>query len=294
MDSRKAQLTVEEMQRKITRQIAAVSENTSLEAQVLLSQAMDRSRTWIVSHPEIPLTAGQFKWLTNAVQQYLEGVPLPYVLRKWEFFGLSFQVSPDVLIPRPETELIVEQALEWSQKGLRGGLEDLQIVDVGTGSGCIAISLLVNLPQDARFHRLIASDISMDALKVARANAEQHQVISRISFLQANNLNNFQSKSLDLICANPPYIPRTKLGSLAVSQNEPLLALDGGPSGLDQIKPLLDQAAYCLRPGGLLLLEIEESQGPIVIELSKAIFKTNQVEVLKDYSHRDRLLRIQL
>ena len=155
------------------------------------------------------------------------GQPLPYVLGAWEFYGLTFELTPDVLIPRPETELLVEQALEW----LADRPAPLLAADVGTGSGCIAISLAVHAPQ----LRLLASDLSWPALQVARSNLARHRVEGQISLLQCDLLPPL-SLPFDLLVANLPYIPSPVLPGLKLSLSEPPLALDGGLDGLDFIR----------------------------------------------------------
>jgi release factor glutamine methyltransferase len=226
------------------------------------------------------------------------------VLGRWEFFGLDFVVTPDVLIPRPETELLVEQALEWwrnSKSEIRNALlcrnpksEIRNALDVGTGSGCIAIALAVHVPE---LH-ITATDISSAALVVARANAQKHGVADRIQFLQADLLNVPRStchvERCDLIVANLPYIPTGTLKTLEVYGKEPSLALDGGPDGLAFIRRLLQDAPGHLTPGGRVLLEIEASQGEAVRTLGRTIFPDAEVDILPDLAGHDRVLRIQL
>ena len=285
--------TIDALTYQVTQQLAVISESAVLDTQVLIAHILGKNRTWVVSHPEFQLSAAQLHDLDSAVQELLRGQPLPYVIGEWEFYGLSFLISPYVLIPRPETELMVDHALAWCRRRSNIGADSLTIADIGTGTGCIAISLLSNLQSSEYNPRLAASDISMPALRIARANAERHQVTSYISFLQTNLLTGYQSTSLDLICANLPYIPSDVLTSLAVNSHEPRLALDGGPTGLTYIHQFLVQASFCLRPGGLLLAEIESSQGKSILKTAQAIFTNAHIELIQDYASHDRLLRIQ-
>ena len=210
------------------------------------------------------------------------------MLGEWEFYGLTFELTPDVLIPRPETELLVEQALEW----LADRPAPLLAADVGTGSGCIAISLAVHAPR----LRLLASDLSWRALQVARGNLARHRVEGQISLLQCDLLPPL-SVPLDLLVANLPYIPSAVLPGLSVSLSEPPLALDGGLDGLDVIRRLLLSAAPgqrpCLAPGGLLLLEIEASQGQAALSLARQSFPGAEIRLLPDLAGHDRALYVQ-
>lgn len=262
------------------------SETPSLDAQVLLGHVCGQNRAWILAHPEGVLTSGQQKALGAAVSRLEAGEPLPYVLGHWEFYGLDFTINAQTLIPRPETELMVEQALEW----LGAYPERRSAADIGTGSGCIAVSLAVHIPN----LRVTASDISSGALEVARANAQQHAVIDRIDFIQADLLSlHAPCPTLHVICANLPYIPTSTLEGLDVFGREPTLALDGGSDGLGLIRRLLPQAFHSLSSDGLLLLEIEAAQGKAVIDLALETFPEAQIDLLPDLAGHDRLVRIE-
>ncbi|GAB4581268.1 MAG: peptide chain release factor N(5)-glutamine methyltransferase [Anaerolineales bacterium] len=301
----------------IKSRLAPHTSTPSLDAQVLLAHITGQSRAWLLAHPEVPLTSAQNAQLELSLQQLESGLPLPYLLGEWEFFGLKFKVTPDVLIPRPETELLVETALEWLKThqqpettSLNGRLMQTKgavyAADIGTGSGCIAISLAVHCP---KLH-LLATDLSPAALAIARHNAKTHGVSDRISFLQADLLNNLQSpipnistrlstklqfpiSKLQLLLANLPYIPTATLHTLQVCEREPTLALDGGPDGLSLISRLLAQAATSLAPGGLMLLEIEATQGDAVLALARHYFPNALLHLKADLAGHDRLLSIQ-
>jgi release factor glutamine methyltransferase len=220
----------------------------------------------------------------EALAKLKAGQPLPYVLGTWEFFGLQFNVTPATLIPRPETELLVEQAVRWLSQ--RTG--DILAADVGTGSGCIAVSLAVHVPS----LRLIASDISMPALQVALLNAKAHTVGERLLFCQADLLPTI-ARPFDLVCANLPYIPSDQLPQLDVFAREPASALDGGPQGLDHIARLLGEAHKSIAQSSLLLLEIEASQGEAALRLAETSFPSAKASIHPDLTGRDRLLRIE-
>lgn len=267
--------------------LASTSDTPALDAQVLLANILGHQRAWVLAHPDARLSPGKARALEHAITRLEDGEPLPYVLGRWEFFGLSFIVTPAVLIPRPETELLVEQALAW----LQAHPECRRAADVGTGSGCIAVSLTVNVPGV----QFIATDISRPALAVARQNAAAHGVTERIGFIQADLLSACRRASIpfDLICANLPYIPSQTLVNLRVARWEPGPALDGGPDGLELVRRLLIQAAARVAPGGLLLAEIEATQGAFALALGRTVFPGADVRVLPDLAGRERLLRIQ-
>jgi release factor glutamine methyltransferase len=259
------------------------SETASLDAQVLLAQVTGRSRAWLLSHPELSLTPEQKKALETAVQKLQGGLPLPYVLGHWEFFGLDFIVTPEVLIPRPETELLIETAL--AEIRTRPKLYP-RFLDVGTGSGIIPITLATHVP-DAE---LVATDISSTALEIARKNAEKHGVSKRIRFIEADLIpDGLQPSTFDLIAANLPYIPSETLKTLDVFGKEPALALDGGEDGLDLIQRLLALLTANMAPGSTILLEIENRQGLMVKELAREAFPAADIRIKKDLVGHDRL-----
>jgi release factor glutamine methyltransferase len=268
----------------LRQRLSATSETPGLDAQVLLACVLERSRTWVLAHPEVILSPDQEHQLSVSLARLEEGEPLPYVLEHWEFYGLDFLVNPAVLIPRPETELLVEQALSW----LRATPERRLAADVGTGSGCIAVSLAVHFPD----LRIVASDISREALKTAQLNATRHAVSGRVTCVQSHLIPP-TSRPFNLICANLPYIPTEKLRELKVAQWEPGLALDGGPDGLKLIRPLIDNASRSLARGGLLLLEIEASQGTATCALAEAAFPNAEIDLLPDLAGNDRLVKVQ-
>ncbi len=277
-------------------------ETPLLDAQVLLAHILGKSRSWVLAHPEEPLTPQQESALETAMTQLRAGTPLPYIIGQWEFFGLDFDVTPDVLIPRPETELLIETALAW----LRTHPEHVyRFLDVGTGSGCIAVTLAVHVPRA----RIIATDISPEAIAVAFGNAVKHGVEERVDFILADLLpteggawmvdgnvstvNNLLS-TINILTANLPYIPSDTLLGLDIYTHEPTLALDGGPDGLEPIRRLLALIAGRMDKGSLVLLEIENRQGATVKALARAAFPAAEIYIKKDLAGHDRLVVIEI
>jgi release factor glutamine methyltransferase len=253
------------------------------EAQALLGAVVGRSRAWVIAHPETELSPAQRARLDDLLARLLSGEPLPYLLGRWEFFGLEFSVSPAVLVPRPETELLVEQAMLWLNEhpGRRGA------ADVGTGSGSIAVALAYHV----RDLTITASDASAQALEIAAANVAAYGLQARVRLAQTDLLDGLPGP-FDLIVANLPYIPSCKLQGLEVARHEPLQALDGGPDGLSVIQRLLAALPGCLLPGGLALLEIEAGQGESAPLLARRALPRAQVSVLPDLAGLPRLVRI--
>lgn len=269
--------------------LARVSDTSVLDSQVLLAHILGESRSLVLAHPEANLSPEQFQKLNDLANRVANGEPLPYVLGYWEFYGLEFKVTPDVLIPRPETELLVEQAINW----LRANPQRRWAADIGTGSGCLAISLAVNVTD----LQVIAGDISPEALEVARYNAKKHNVKARLDIIQADLLNGLRpptQERFDIICANLPYIPSGTLQKLDVSHWEPHQALDGGEDGLDFFHRLLEQVPGKLAPDGLLLLEIEASLGKSVRKLAKKAFPHSINQLLTDLAGLDRIVMVEL
>jgi release factor glutamine methyltransferase len=231
------------------------------EASSLLSHIIGKDRTFLISHVEDPLSDKQREVYERAVARRATGEPLQYITGTQDFFGRAFHVTPAVLIPRPETELLVEAALDVMTP-------DSVICDVGTGSGCIAITLLC----ERRDARAVAVDISEAALEVAQRNAREHLVHDRIEFKPSDcfsGLNQSASHLFDLILSNPPYVSANQLSGLQreVRDHEPLVALSPGDDGLKVIKRLLLDSPQFIRAKGYLLMEIGFDQGETVQHL---------------------------
>ncbi len=265
-----------------TRRLSSSSETANLDVQLLAAHILGHSRTWVVAHPEYKLNPEQLSSMEQSFERLLSGEPLPYLLGEWEFYGRKLFISPDVLIPRPETELLVEEALTW----LRDHPNSSLTADVGSGSGCIAVSLAAQM----KSLRMIATDISSAALAVARRNFVRHKVENRVLLVQCDLLTPFRGQ-FDLICANLPYIPSQRLPSLNVARHEPVLALDGGSDGFLLIQRLLVQCQKLLSENGLLLFEIDETH----IEIAQQSAETNfgNSRILYDFQEKPRLLRVE-
>ncbi len=260
------------------------SPSPALDARLLLAHVLGRDHTYLVAHDDEALTAAQAAAYDQLLARAAADEPVPYLIGHAPFYGQEFVVSPAVLIPRPETEQLVEAALVWGR-----GRGPLRAVDVGTGSGCIAVTLAHHWPEAA----IVAVDMSAAALAVAQANAER-LAAGRVALVRGDLLAAF-GPGFDLIAANLPYVTRQEWTMLpdGVKSYEPALALDGGTDGLDAIRALLPQAAERLRPGGLVLLEIGWRQGAAAAALARAAFPAARVEVRPDFAGHDRLVAIQ-
>jgi release factor glutamine methyltransferase len=241
--------------------------SAALGAELLLMHILGRDRAWIYAHPEHELDTATHEKYFSLIARRANGVPTQHLTGHQEFWGLDFEVTPDVLIPRPETEHVIEVALERLGVGPDAASSrrkpEFRIADVGTGSGCIAISLAHELPAA----RITATDISPAALQVARRNAARHGVAERMTFIESNLLDavlhqspatGHQSAPFDLIASNPPYIGRNGAATLAreVREHEPEAALFAGETGTELYSPLIAQATALLKPGGFLVLEL--------------------------------------
>jgi release factor glutamine methyltransferase len=255
---------------------------------VLLAHVLGWNRARLYARPEHMLTHPQQKAFLTAVQRRAGHEPVPYIVGHREFYRLDFLVDRRVLIPRPETELLVEKVLEVAVRQEMGKGRPL-LADVGTGSGIVAIALAVNLPRATVY----ATDTSPDALVVAAANVARHGVDSRVHLLQGDLLQPLPER-VHLIVANLPYVPAGRLPSLApdVVEYEPLAALDGGPDGLLPARRLLAQAGDWLLPEGTIVMEIGADQGPDVVALGQLQYPQSQVELLPDHAGLDRVVCI--
>lgn len=252
---------------------------------VLMAYVLKKPKTWVLSHSDLLLSPEQLKQLDELTNRLLKGEPLAYLTGEQAFFGLSFIVSPAVLIPRPETEILVEEALRW----LSAHPQARQVADVGTGSGCIAVTLAFHRPEV----EVVATDISEEALTITRQNAERYSVSDRIALIHSDLLPSSDA-SFDLVCANLPYIPTGKLSEVNSLPYEPRLALDGGKDGLDLIRRLLNLLPAKIHHPGLILLEIEALQGQVALSLAKDTFPGSKISLRQDLAGLDRLIQIEV
>jgi release factor glutamine methyltransferase len=252
-----------------------------MNAELLLMFTLGCDRAYLFAHPERELTAEEYARYQEWLSQRARGVPAQYITGHQEFWGMDFIVSPAVLIPRPETEHVIETVLRLAKKNDRGRASSrggpTRVVEVGTGSGCIAVALAKELP-DAEIH---ATDISPTALEVAHANAARHQLENRIRFRQADLLEGFDPGSFDFVVSNPPYVGESEEDEvqLEVRKFEPRNAVFAGPTGLEVIERLIPQARGILKPRGWLVIEIS---GTIADRVKHLLSQWGQLQITND------------
>ncbi len=260
------------------------SDTPRLDAELLLAKARACPRIQLYVQFNEVVPDAQRAVMRDLVRRRAQSEPVAHLVGHREFFSLDFAVSPDVLIPRPDTETLVLDLITHARR-----LPAPAILDVATGSGCIAIAAAVQVPAA----RVTASDVSPAALTLARQNADRHGVAARITFLEGDLLAPLPAGAqFDFLVSNPPYIPTAQLETLdrEVRDYEPRLALDGGPDGLRFLATLLQQAPSVLVPGGRLLLEFTPEQAPALLELATAQPELSDPAVLKDLAGRPRVL----
>ncbi len=266
-----------------TRQTLATNNITDapLESELLLRQSLKFDRVELYQNLSQQITPEQQGTLLKLVERRLRGEPVAYINGRREFYGLDFYVNRDVLIPRPETEYLVDETISKAQK-----YQKTVIADIGTGCGNIAISLILKLPQA----KIYATDISVPALKVARLNCLKHGVSDKIKLIEGDMLEPLP-EAVDFIVANLPYIKQSEINN---GSFEPVLALDGGYDGLEIIRALCHRASDKLLRGGHLLLEIGMGQADAVITLLNNLFPAACIKVTPDLSGIDRVVSMSL
>ena len=267
----------------VDRLTAAGVPSPRMNAELLLMFTLNCDRAYPYAHPERRLSDDEQSRYDQALDQRARGVPAQYITGHQEFWGMDFIVSPAVLIPRPETEHVIEIALPLAR-----AIPNPRIADVGTGSGCIALALAKELLQ-AEIH---ATDISSDALEIARANAARHQLQSRIHFHQGDLLQGLNHNFFDLVVSNPPYVGESEEDQvqLEVRKFEPRDAIFAGPAGLEVIQRLIPQAHDALKPGGWLVVEIS---GTIVEGVKDLLHGWDEVRVTEDLQKIPRVASAQ-
>ena len=286
-DRRLTDSTVARLLHDAARQLAAAGVDTpELDAELLLARVLDVDRAWLMAHPEHSLTPAQRTDFEQMVRRRAQREPLAYITGQRWFYDILLHVTPAVLIPRPETEELVELALAWLQAH-----PATVVADIGTGSGTIALAIARHTPPDVR---VLATDISPEALNVARDNARRLDVAERVHFLQGDLLAALPGP-VDLIVANLPYVAERDRADLMpeVGQFEPEGALFSGPAGLNHLQRLLAAAPDYLRPGGAILLEIGYDQGEAVRALARQHFSTAAIRIHQDLAGHDRLLIVE-
>jgi release factor glutamine methyltransferase len=278
----------------------AGSDSPRLDAELLLGHVLGVERTSLIAHSDAPVGAEAAARYEASLQRRIAGEPVAYIRGFKEFHGLALASDSRALIPRPETELLVDLVLGWLVDRLvaaprPAGTPPLRVIDVGTGAGTIAIALAAELRRRRIEHdvSIIATDASPDALQLARENAVGHGVADRIEFL-LGDLVPWDATLFEVVVANLPYIPTEAIDGLPVAASfEPRDALDGGPDGLDLVRRLVDQLGRVLRPEGIAFLEIGADQGQAVLAEIAQRLPAAAADVLPDLAGFDRVVRIQ-
>jgi release factor glutamine methyltransferase len=280
---------------------ASGSETPRLDAELLLARAIGTDRSGVIAYPEARVGDGQQATFEAEIERRAAGEPVAYIRGFKEFYGLAFSADARALIPRPETELIVELAerevMDRLTKAPRPvGGQPLRVADVGTGCGTIAVALSAALRKRrvGGDVEILATDISADALQLARENAVGHGVADRLRFVEADLLPPVVSFPFDLLLANLPYIPSADVDTLPIAASfEPRLALDGGPDGLDEIRRLMERLPEVLAPGATTLIEIGAEQGDAVEAIVAGKLPGWSTSVARDLAGRPRVVRIE-
>ena len=258
-----------------------------MNAELLLMFTLACDRAYLHAHPERKLSADEQRRYDQALTERAQGMPAQYITGHQEFWGMDLIVTPAVLIPRPETEHVIEAVMERAHAGRAPSCTVLRMVDVGTGSGCLALALAKELSQA----EIDATDISPAALEIARANAARHQLESRIQFHQTDLLQGLEG-GFDFVVSNPPYVGETEADQvqLEVRKYEPRNAVFAGETGLEVIERLIPQARESLKPGGSLVMEIS---GTIADRVRGLLAGWNDVQITKDLQGIPRVVSAQ-
>jgi release factor glutamine methyltransferase len=269
----------------ITRLTAAGVPSPRMNAELLLMFTLDCDRAFFFAHPEREFTADEIIRYDHALAERASGVPAQYITGHQEFWGMDLIVTPAVLIPRPETEHVIETVLDLLGQALSPA-SPLHIADVGTGSGCIALALAKELPQA----QILATDISASALEVARANAARHQLEAQIEFRETDLLAGSAHNTFDFVVSNPPYVGNSEEDTvqLEVRKFEPRNAVFAGPAGTEVIARLIPYAHAALKPGGWLIMEVS---GTIVEKVVGMLKGWEGVSVKQDLQSIPRIIQ---
>lgn len=269
-------------------------ETARIDAEIMLAHVINKSREHVLTYPEKRLSKGQVTNFNHAIMRRLHCDPVAYITGSKDFFGLNFLVNEDVLVPRPETELMVEEIIN-----ITNNKKEVTIVDTGTGSGCIIISLAKNLKSIFKY---FATDVSLPAIQTAELNAERNRVDRRVRFLHGSLLEPLMNKNLIendseiVIAANLPYLTPFQVDTSPTIQNEPILALEAGDDGLKYYRQLFRQIVNLKKDKnitGYVLCEIDSSQNKSIQKLTKTELDIDKVEIKKDLAGLDRLVIIE-
>jgi release factor glutamine methyltransferase len=264
--------------------------DASIEAELLLGHVLGMSKTQLYTEPERSLTPMEAEHLSHLIRHRLDHEPAAYILGHCEFYGIDFYIDCHTFVPRPETELLVEKAMEIAESISQMGRR-ITIADIGTGCGAIAVSLALALPQA----KIYATDVSASALQVAEANCRRYGVNGRVQLWQGNLLEPLP-QPVDMIVANLPYIKGCEFEDLSpeIRDYEPMIALAGGRDGLDKIQQMLEQMPGKLSYGACFLLEIGQGQSGMVTSLIKDYFPQASIELISDLSGIERVVKVEL
>ena len=275
----------EEMNRATRELLESGVDSPQLDAEVLMSRVIGKPRIFVIAHDELQLEQNELDRFRSHVERRKKREPLAYIIGTREFWGLDFDVASGVLVPRPDTEILVETALSKLI-----GVSDPLVVDVGAGTGCIAISIAVELPDAVVY----TTDLNPIAIELAERNAIKHDVEIRVPVIKGDLLDGLPEKlkgKLDALVSNPPYIPSDEIDDLQpeVAIYEPRGALDGGSDGLKYIRLILEAAREYLRPGGWMILEVGMGQAEAVIDYAHSLGYV-EIEVKKDLAEIERVV----
>ncbi|WP_425446192.1 peptide chain release factor N(5)-glutamine methyltransferase [Dethiothermospora halolimnae] len=266
--------------------------NPQLDSMLLLCYVINVDKIYIYTHRDQVIDMETVDKFYKLVEKRSKGYPLQYIIKKQEFMGLDFFVDEGVLVPRPDTEILVESIIKLVNESNMRDKDNINIVDIGTGSGAITLSL-AHYIKNAFIYSI---DISQDALNIAKRNCKNLRLENRVEFLNGDLFkpleNLYKEKEIDIIVSNPPYIPTKDITNLEVevSQYEPKLALDGGIDGLNYYKKIIEQAPNYLKANGILALEIGYNQGKDLKKLLQQIGKFDNIEIKKDLAGHDRVV----
>lgn len=259
-------------------------ETPAKEAGVLLAYILKKDASWLYAHPEFQLSAAEIKKYDSIVSKRSKSMPLQYIVNNQEFMSLDFYVNPYCLIPRPETEILVEAALAWINES---SCENIRVLDIGTGSGAICVSIAHYAAETI----IDALDVSGQALQIAETNAKRHNVEGRIRFINADFLQWKNEEPYSVILSNPPYIPHNEISMLMseVKDYEPLTALDGGSDGLLFYRYLASEVKRMMTPEGTIFVEVGIGQAECVVEMFT--YQGLKTSVYKDFAGIDRVVQ---
>lgn len=290
-------MTIKQILVKATKDLLKTSTSPQLDAEVLLAFVFKKERAWLFAHLDKKLNKRNIARFQKLIRQRKKYEPVAYIIKNKEFYGLDFCVDRRVLIPRPETELLVEEViknvkLKKLSHSKSAKNQKLKIADIGTGSGCIAVALAKNLAGTM----IYATDISKAALKIAKKNIKKHKVKSRVKLLHGDLLSPLKNKKVDIICANLPYLITKQLKVLEkdIKLYQPKVSLLAGKSETDLYERLIKQSPKYLKKNGLIFLEINPSFKNKIIKIINKHFTDAQIKIIKDLSLTDRLVEIKI